>query len=144
MYFLVELAEKYLNILSRMLLFHLSTTQDFSSFSVEYYSTSFLTSLSKNSLPLSTHTFPCFRPLLARIFAKPSAVDFPVLSFNGTIQLNLEKVSKTVSKYLKPALSFAKACISTKSACQISSVPLTTTLLFGKRLTTGLCSSSAG
>ena len=44
-YLLVELAEKYLNIFSLIVLFHILTTHVFSSFSVEYSSTSFLTSL---------------------------------------------------------------------------------------------------
>jgi len=41
-YFLVEFAEKYLNIFSFILLFHLSTTQDISSFSVEYKEQEFM------------------------------------------------------------------------------------------------------
>ena len=44
-YFLVLLAEKYLNIFSLLVLLNLSFTQDFSSFSVEWISTSFWTSL---------------------------------------------------------------------------------------------------
>src|SRR6218665_1879152 len=44
-YLLVELAVKYLNIFSLIVPFHRSIIQDFSSFSVEYSTTSFWTSL---------------------------------------------------------------------------------------------------
>src|SRR6218665_4064487 len=44
-YLLVELAVKYLNILSLIVRFHRSIMEDFSSFSVEYSTMSFWTSL---------------------------------------------------------------------------------------------------
>src|SRR6218665_1003254 len=113
-YLLVELAEKYLNIFSLIVLFHLSTTHDVSWFSVEYSSTSFLTSLLKNSFPLSNQTFPGLLTLLESIFVKPSAVEFSLLSCSGTIQPYLENTTITVNKYLMPSLYFAKDCMSTK------------------------------
>ena len=40
---------------------------------------------------------------------------------------NLENMSITVSKYFIPLLSFENACMSIKSAAQISSIPFTLT-----------------
>src|SRR6218665_971772 len=77
MYFLVELAEKYLNILSRMLLFHLSTTQDFSSFSVEYNSSSFVRLYCRTLYP--------YQPTPFQVFARCSRV------FSGNHQLLISR-----------------------------------------------------
>src|SRR6218665_229429 len=121
-YLLVELAVKYLNIFSLIVRFHRSIMHDFSSFSVEYSSTSFWTSLLKNSFPLSTDSFLGFLSLLVNILSKACDTDFPLLSFNGTIQPYLEKISTTLNKYMKPSLYSAKHCISIKSAAQISSM----------------------
>src|SRR6218665_4207629 len=80
-YLLVELAVKYLNIFSLIVRFHRSIMQDFSSFSVEYISTSFWTSLLQNSFPLSTHSF--FRISFApcKYFLKSLRHRFPALIF---------------------------------------------------------------
>src|SRR6218665_540229 len=124
-YLLVELAVKFLNIFSLIVRFHRSIMQDFSSFLVEYSSTSFWTSLLQNSFPLSTHSFFGFLSLLVNIFSKACDTDFPLLSFNGTIQPYLQKISTTLNKYLKPSLYFEKDCISIKSAAQILSMSFT-------------------
>ena len=71
------------------------------------------------------------------------ATDFPVLSFNGINQPYLEKMSMTERRYFTPRLNLENACISTKSAAHILSIPLTKTLRLLNFLLIGLCNSSA-
>ena len=71
------------------------------------------------------------------------ATDLPVLSFNGTNHPYLAKTSMTARRYLTPRLNLENACISTKSAAHILSIPLTKTLRFFYFLLIGLCNSSA-
>ena len=71
------------------------------------------------------------------------ATDLPVLSFKGTSRPYLDKTSMTARRYFTPWLSLEKACISTKSAAHILSIPLTKTLRFLNFLFIGLCNSSA-
>ena len=71
------------------------------------------------------------------------ATDLPVLSFNGINHPYLEKMSMTARRYLTPRLNLEKACISTKSAAHILSIPPTKTLRFLNFLLIGLCNSSA-
>ena len=71
------------------------------------------------------------------------ATDLPVLSFNGINHQYLEKMSMTARRYLTPRLNLEKACISTKSAAHILSIPPTKTLRFLTFLLIGLCNSSA-
>ena len=49
----------------------------------------------------------------------------------------------TRRRNLYPSLKFTNELISAKSAAQILSIPLTSTLLFSNFLFTGLCNSSA-
>ena len=71
------------------------------------------------------------------------ATDLPVLSFKGTSHPYLDKTSMTARRYFTPRLNLEKACISTKSAAHILSIPLTKTLRFLNFLLIGLCNSSA-
>ena len=70
------------------------------------------------------------------------ATDLPVLSFNGINHPYLEKTSMTARRYLTPRLNLEKACISTKSAAHILSIP-PTKKRFLNFLLIGLCNSSA-
>ena len=71
------------------------------------------------------------------------ATDLPVLSYKGISHPYLDKMSMTARRYFTPWLSLEKACISTKSAAHILSIPLTKTLRFLNFLFIGLCNSSA-
>ena len=90
-------------------------------------------------LPLSTHIFSGFFSL--KMVSNAEVTDFPVLSFNGIIHLYLEKTSMTARRYFTPRLNLENACISTKLAAHILSIPLTKTLRFLNFLLTGLCNS---
>ena len=71
------------------------------------------------------------------------ATDLPIVSFNGINHPYLEKTWMTARRYLTPRLNLENACISTKSAAYILSIPLTKTLRFLNFLLIGLCYSSA-
>jgi len=73
-----------------------------------------------------------------KISLNTSATDFPVLSLSGSIQPYFENTSITVRRYLTPRLDSENACISTRSAAQILSIPFTYTFRFGKFLMMGL------
>lgn len=106
-----------------IVLFQCSTTQLFSSFSVEYSSTpTEVTLVLRNSRPLSVQSI--FGRLSLKILLRAAATSTPVLLFNGTIHPYFENTSITVSKYFIPPLNL-------------------TTFLFLKCFITGLCSSSA-
>ena len=141
MYLLVKFAEKYSNIFYSMVLFQRSTPIDCSSFSVEYNSTKLCTSLLWNSLPLSTHIYSGWRSF--NVFSNALATALRDLFFKGTIHPYLENTSIAVNKYFTLSLNFAKDCMSMGSAAQISSMPLTYTILFLNVLVTGLCTQVA-
>jgi len=91
----------------------------------------------------SVQSFSGFRFDFLKISLNASPTDFPVLSLSGSIQPYFENTSITVSRYLTSRLNFENACISTRSAAQILSIPFTYTFRFGKILMMGLWSSSA-
>ena len=53
-----------------------------------------------------------------------SLMSSPVMLLNSKTQANSEKTSMMVSRYLKPLFSRAYSSISTRSVCQVSSMPL--------------------
>lgn len=67
-----------------------------------------------------------------------SATSCADLDFNGDANANFEKTSITVSKYLLSLLTSAYGCISTRSACQRSSIPVVNTDLLLKCFLAGL------
>ena len=87
------------------------------------------------------HIFSGFLSL--KMISNAEATAFPVLSFNGINNPYLEKTSMTARRYFIPRLNLENACISTKSAAHILSIPLTKTLRFLNFLLIGLCNSSA-
>jgi len=119
-YLCVLFSVKYLYIRSFIVMFQRSTTEDFSSFSVEYNSTpSSRTCLLWNARLLSVQSFCDFLCDVLKISLNASATDFPVLFFSRSIQPYFENTSITVRIYLTPWLNFENCCISTRSAAKI-------------------------
>ena len=87
------------------------------------------------------HIFSGF--LTLKMVSNAEATDFPVLSFNGINHPYLEKTSMTARRYFTPRLNLENACISTKSAAHMLSIPLIKTLRLLNFLPIGLCNSSA-
>ena len=81
--------------------------------------------------------------LSLNIVFNAKATDLPVLCFNGINHPYLEQTSMTARIYFTPRLNLENACISTKSAAHILSIPLTKTLHLLNFLLIGLCNSSA-
>ena len=92
-------------------------------------------------VPLSVQRNFGFLPL-EKIFSNARATVSPFLFCRVSIHPNLEKTSITVKRSFTPSFSSANFFISTKSAAQISSIPLEITFLFLNRSRIGLWSSS--
>ena len=136
----VLLAETYLNMFSLTVPMKLSITQDFSSFfcriELNYILSVFI-------IEFATSIYPYF--ICSSLFQDPRkcVCRCPVFHFKGIIRTNLENMPITANKYLISLMHFENACMSIKSAAQISSIPFTLTLLLWHFLVTGLQSSSA-
>ena len=75
-----------------------------------------------NSLPLSTYILFGLRRDLPKIFWNALTILTPFLSFKGTTQAYLLKISITHNKNLNPSLNLLINSISAKSAPQILSL----------------------
>ena len=94
-------------------------------------------------IELFTLIYPHLQFPFLNMVSNAEATDFPILSFNGIKQPYLEKTSMTARRYFTPRLNLKNACIFTKSAAHISSIPLTKTLCLLNFLLIGLFNSSA-
>ena len=74
---------------------------------------------------------------------KPNDNYYTYKDYDNYKRLIFEKTSMTVRRYFTPRLNLENACISTKSAAHILSIPLTKTLRFLNFHLIGLCNSSA-
>ena len=75
-----------------------------------------------NSLPLSTHILFGLRPDLPKIYWNTLTILTPFLSFKGTTQAYLVKISITHKKNLNPSLNLLINSTSAKSVPQILSL----------------------
>ena len=90
----------------------------------------FLKELFLNSLPLTTHIFFGFLVESSNIFWNALTMVIAFLSFKGTTQAYLPKISITNNKNLNPLLNLLINCISAKSTPQMLSLNPEWTVLF--------------